>query len=322
MNMHIKKKPNLFIVGEPKSGTTALYHFLRQHPEVYIPEQKELHHFAKDLNRERLNFHKKISSYFNYSLEEYLRHYEKVKDEKIIGDMTPTYLFSKLAAKAIFTHNPESKIIALFREPVDYLYSQHAQFLYGLAENEIDFCKALELEKGRKAGKKIPKNIREPSMLHYSEKVMYANHLKRFLEVFPPNQIKVIIYKDFQRDNAKVYKEIMEFLSIDSNFRPEFKKHNPNEKVRLKFIRQVALSPFVSSISKKIFPKHIFNSIKKTVIKTTTKQEERKPLEQDIVLKLKKRYKPEVCKLNDLLHKYNLLDKNTDLIKVWQYENV
>ena len=96
-------KPNLFIVGAPKSGTSALYRFLKQHPDIFMPKYKEPHFFSKDLQKESDIFHGFLKHYPFRSEDQYLSLFSGAKDEKIIGDASTHALFSNVAAKEIGT---------------------------------------------------------------------------------------------------------------------------------------------------------------------------------------------------------------------------
>ena len=149
MNSNIK--PNLFIVGAPRCGTTTLYHYLRQHPNIFMSGYKEPHYFGKDLRK-----NKKL--YFT-NKEKYLDLFTKGLGKKAIGEASSYYLFSSLAPKEIFQFNPRAKIIILLRQPTELLYSYHSQLLYLGDECEKDFYKALNLENCRKKGKHLPDQI-------------------------------------------------------------------------------------------------------------------------------------------------------------------
>ena len=96
------KKPNFFLIGPPRSGTTALWSYLKQHPEIYMPtEHKELRYFTKDLHSDR------------GTLNSYLYWFKDVKNEKCIGESTPFYLYSKTASKEIKTFSPNDGEIYL-----------------------------------------------------------------------------------------------------------------------------------------------------------------------------------------------------------------
>ena len=124
--------PNFFIVGAAKSGTTSLYHYLGQHPEIYMCPEKEPAYFYSENNRPTSEFsgsiytdsfknrHKKLSL---YNIEEYLALFETVKGETAIGEATPDYLPQPETPKLIFEDVPHAKIIAILRNPFDAAYS-------------------------------------------------------------------------------------------------------------------------------------------------------------------------------------------------------
>ncbi len=316
------KIPNFFIVGQPKSGTTALYHFLKQHPTIYVPEKKELHHFERDFHetRNRLLKNKmilrRLNKFHNYKEEDYLKHFENAKRQKILVDITPNYLYSKKAAKAIHKFNPKAKILAIFREPISFVYSLHSQYVYDLIEHEKNFEKAISLEKERKKGTRLMKSGRLVDLLFYGERVKYEKQLKRYLEVFPKEQIKVIIFDDLIQNNEKTYYEILNFLEV-KKFKPDFKIVNPNKRVRFEFIRESAKF-LVDRGFGFVLPKKIRNNLENLINKITTKYQKRKKLDANLIKQLKKRYKPEVVKFNKLLKKHMLIKR--DLVKLWGYD--
>ncbi|MBN1253032.1 MAG: sulfotransferase [Bacteroidales bacterium] len=169
-------KPNLFIVGMPKAGTSALYFFLKQHPEIFMSEDKEPNYFCADLIEESDNFHKRKFEDFRYRNEKsYLKLFENKDKFKIAGEASTQYLFSKKAAENIYNFNTKAKIIIIIREPVSFLYSYHSQLLRNVRENILDFKKALEFEPERKKLNKYPSNVRFPSQLHYTDWIDYKS---------------------------------------------------------------------------------------------------------------------------------------------------
>jgi hypothetical protein len=107
------RKPDFFIVGAPKSGTTAMYFYLKQHPEIFMPERKELHFFGSDF----------FAPHFVRDLKEYLKFFEGADNKKRIGEASVWYLYSKRAAFEIKEFNPDADIIIMLRNPVDMMYS-------------------------------------------------------------------------------------------------------------------------------------------------------------------------------------------------------
>jgi hypothetical protein len=314
------KKPNFFIVGMPRSGTTALYKFLNQHPDIFLPEQKELCYFENDLNEERIGYHGYLRPFFKAKKEDFLSFYDNVNKERAIGDISPDYAFSKVAAKKISDFNPKAKIIFILREPVDFMFSWYCHALERGWETKGSFKKALSLENKRKEGKNIPKYVREPSALFYKEKADYVPQIKRYLNLFPKENILILFYDDFEENNLKVLKKIFKFLGVDKSFVPKMGRYNKSKNVTNKYILGLILKLGKNKL-RKILPKKIRAKILKRLRSHAVKNEKKRmdlSERKEIMLGFKGR----VVELNTLLHENKLLDKNLDLVKFWGYDNV
>ena len=125
------RKPDFFIVGAPKCGTTSMFHYLRQHPQIFMPDNKEPHYFGKDLI--------KMSDEFIDNEDEYLNLFKDAKSDQKLGEASTFYLYSKSAYKEIKEYNPDAKIIIMLRNPIDFLHSLHSQLLFSGYEDELDF---------------------------------------------------------------------------------------------------------------------------------------------------------------------------------------
>lgn len=216
------KKPSFFIVGAPRSGTTALYEFLRAHPGVYMPIHKEPHFFATDIsprNRWMKAFRVKRN---------YLKLFDQAKENQISGEASVLYLLSTVAAKKIKKFNPNAKIIIMLRSPLEVMYSLYYQLHYGGDEPAESFAEALALESMRRRGKKVPKTLRMKNFYYYRKVANFSTQVKKYLDIFPKQQMKVIIYEDFRKDPVKVYKSVLRFLNVDTNFNPEIRNVNAN----------------------------------------------------------------------------------------------
>ena len=156
------KNPNLFIVGAPKSGTTFLYYYLKQHPDIYFPNFKEPHFFGSDLIRR--------NGAYNLSLDEYQDLFKT--DKKIIGEASTFYIFSKDAPEEIYNFNPKAKIIIMLRDLVDLVHSLHSQFVFSGDEVIEDFTQALELEDSRLSGNSIPNQTTVVNKLFYTSNIL------------------------------------------------------------------------------------------------------------------------------------------------------
>lgn len=216
------RKPDFFIVGAPKCGTTALYDYLRQHPEIFVPYRKELHFFGTDL----------ISGRPRRTEQDYLALFARAADEKRVGEASVLYLYSKLAASEIKAFCPSASIIIMLRNPVDMMYSLHSQLLFTGDEEITDFEAALEAEEERKRGSGIPESTWFAEALFYRETARYTEQVRRYFDVFGRDNVHLIIFDDFRGDTAGVYRQTLRFLGVDETFRADFRIVNPNKHAR------------------------------------------------------------------------------------------
>ena len=190
--------PDFFILGHPKSGTTALYEMLRRHPQIFMPALKEPAFFATDL---RSRFQRKAAGPLPVTLAQYLSLFDAAAPEQLVGEASSSYLVSAHAARAIAELQPGARLIAILREPASFLRSLHLQLLQNHIETERSLRRALALEPARRQGRRIPRRSPRPQALLYSERVRYVEQLRRYRAVFPEEQLLVLIYDDFRAEN-------------------------------------------------------------------------------------------------------------------------
>jgi hypothetical protein len=227
------RKPDFFIVGAPKCGTTAMYRWLKAHPEIFVPV-KEIHHFGKDLDHRRPPV----------SAERYAALFSPATSaHKALGDVGVWYLLSTDAADEIYQYAPQAKIIIMLRRPVEMLYSLHSQLLYSGEEDLVDFGAALEAEAERAEGHRIPHSTHRgleapPSeCLLYSRVGAFAAQVERYLSRF--EQVHVVLHDDIVNDPAEVFRGVLDFLEVDSSFKADFSVVNPNTTVKSQAMRRV-----------------------------------------------------------------------------------
>ena len=292
------RRPDFFIVGAPKCGTTALYEYLKQHPEVFMPrEVKEPHFFGSDFK----------TSFFIRDEQEYLSLFAAARGEKRVGEASVWYLYSKLAAREIKDFAPAAKIIIMLRNPVEMMHALHSQRLYNGSEDIRDYETALDAEEDRKRGLRIPPHPQLVEGLFYREVAKYAGQVRRYLDVFDPAQVKIIVYDDFKHDTAQVYREVCAFLGVDAGFAARLRVVNPNKSVRssalLDFTRQPpSLSP---AWAKKLVPlrarKALMWRAVKALRRINTKYEPRPPMPRELRDRLRAEFAPEVEELGRLI---------------------
>ncbi|MEM7594676.1 MAG: sulfotransferase [Cyanobacteria bacterium P01_A01_bin.83] len=305
-------KPNFFIVGQPKSGTTALHQFLGEHPEIFMSSIKEPHFFCSDFHLESDQHHQK-QLFFDFRDENtYLQLFAKVKAEKAVGEASANHLYSRVAAEKIHHFNPDAKIIILLREPAQYLYSLHSHYVKFTEESEPDFATALTLEAERKQGKHASPRVMAPSYLFYSERVKYYEQVKRYYDHFAAEQIKVIIYEEFRADNEGVYREILEFLGVDPSFTPDFTAVNVNKEVKFPALNNFVNRPLVKTISKNLISQEFNEFVRDNIVeKLLWHQAPKEKISAERKLELMQKYQPEVAKISELI--------GVDLEAIWGY---
>ena len=213
-----KNKPDFFIVGAPKCATTALYSYLKDHPDIFMPEKKEPHYFAQEL-----------SDYFVHTRDEneYFDLFKDADENQNCGEASVMYLRSPSAVRKILDYDPQAKCIAMVRNPVDAVISMHLQNIKSRHEDQIEFMKAWNLQEERAQGKQVPKRCTDPDMLQYGELFALGSQLERFLKTVPEDQRLVIVYDDFKNDTKAVYEKVINFLGLKAEADKGFEVVNP-----------------------------------------------------------------------------------------------
>jgi ribosomal protein S17E len=285
------RKPNFFIVGAPKCGTTAMYTYLKQHPDIFMPEAKEPCFFGKDLTYRIPRITRR----------QYLDLFRKAGSERAVGEASTSYLYSREAAREIYDFNPLSRIIIMLRNPVDVLYSYHSQLLYLGSEEIQDFEHALEAEKDRKQGRRIPRGSRSLFSLLYKERVRFTEQVGRYLEVFGQENVHVILFDEFIGDTARIFRETLEFLGVDGKFKTRFGIVNPNTRVKSRLFRNVIRGYPTRLIARHLLPAKIRKKGFDLLSRWNTVIDDRPPLDSLLRKRLEQEFAPEVISLSELI---------------------
>jgi hypothetical protein len=206
--------PNFIIVGAAKAGTTAIYHYLLQHPQIYLTPLKETNYFA--LAGQPLAFRGPGDDDYVNRLsitdeESYYRQFDGVRDEIAIGEASPLYLYHPQAAQRIHDALPDAKIIAILRNPIDRAYSAFLHLLRDNREVHHDFEQALAQEQDR-----IADNWEH--IWHYLSMGRYYEQVKRFYDLFPREQVNVYLYRDLRTDPCALLGDILRFVEVDPDY--------------------------------------------------------------------------------------------------------
>jgi hypothetical protein len=312
--------PDFFIVGHKKSGTTALHQMLRRHRQIFMPELKEPHFLASD---RRPRFPPTKGQRLPATLDEYLALFADATPGQRAGEASASYLWSRTAADAIADLQPKARIIAILREPASFIRSQHLQFLRIQFEDQKSLRKAVGLEEDRRRGKHIPRRCPFPQMILYSDHVHYVEQLRRYHARLPSEQVLVLIYDDFRRDNEATVRRVLEFLDVDAAETIEAVDAN----VTTRIVRSQQLDDMLGSISS---GDGSTSRAAKTVVKGLTTRNMRQramrmtrqkvvhseppPVDQEFTLELQRRFLPEVESASEYLGR--------DLVALWGYDKL
>ena len=172
------RRPDFFILGAPKCGTTALSEYLRRHERVFVSQPKEPHYFCSDFDYYYAPGHR--------SEQHYLRLFAEAGEQHLaVGEASVWYLYSATAAREIMAFDPAARMIVMVRDPVELVPSLHSQLLYMLDEDEPDPEAAWRLQDARAAGERLPAAMRVSGILQYGEAARLGAQLRRVYEHVP-----------------------------------------------------------------------------------------------------------------------------------------
>jgi len=287
-------RPDFFVVGAFKSGSTALYEQLRRHPQIFMPFHKEPLFFGDDLTRR----------YGRMTLDDYLRLFRGAKPGQRVGEASTWYLYSTSAAMEIREFAPDAQILVVLRNPVDVMYAQHNQLIFNVIEDIADFEQALAAERDRRAGQRIPPGPINVENLFYRHSVRFAEQLERYFDVFGRDRVHVMLYDDLRRDGEEVVRGALEFLGVDPSLAAAPPKANESRRVRSPLVQRLIfapklllpLAPFLRR-----FP--LVRSLRTRLLDINSQAKPRPPLDPDLRRRLTEEMTPQIIRLGTLIER-------------------
>ncbi len=289
----LEKYPNFLIVGAARSGTTSIFKYIKDHPDVFMTEPKEPTFFPY-ANEVKPVFTMGRDVGFVTNIKDYLKLYEKSNGKRYLGEAsTPyLYLFEKTISniKKFVPDYRKVKIIIVLRNPIDRAYSQYMVKVRDLTE-PLSFEEAIKDEKRR-----MQANAHFD--FFYLDRGMYYNQVKSYLETF--NNVKILFFEDLINNSEKVISNILDFLEVPMLENVNTKiKYNISGKPKIKFLRNLMLNPFfLKNAMKIIIPKGIKNITQEKINKYNFKKI---PMKQKTRLDLVDFYKEDIKKLEEML---------------------
>src|SRR3981081_3608922 len=303
--------PNFFIVGAPKAGTTSLYYYLGQHPDVYMSPVKEPNYFAEEIrlsnigaqwqdwaqrenaSRRRVRLgpmrEKKFGGIVS-NWSDYLKLFQNVNGEKAIGEASVCYLWSRTAARNIASTTPNAKIIMVLRNPIDRAFSQYKQAVAnGLIRNSFR--------------EQIRKSLNNESdkfelLNPFLEFGLYYEHVKRYTERFSADNLRIYLYEEYKQAPAGILMDIFRFLTVDPQFSPDAtEKHLQTSLPRSTWVSFMLKKYGVWSRVKNALHEDLIPIVRKMAFK------DRQTVELDSAdrVQLSNYYREDVSRLSDLI---------------------
>jgi hypothetical protein len=212
--------PNFLLIGASKSGTTSLHHYLGQHPEIFMSPVKEPSYFAfgeMDLSRYRCRIRERAREVLDRT--EYQRLFAPGEHLPVRGESSALYLYVARAPRRIHADLSAARLLAVLRDPVERAYSHYLAMVRG-GHERLSFEDALRAEDERVAND-------WDEVWHYRRMGLYDECLRRYLELFPREQLALLLFDDLSSDPLGVVQRVFRFLGVDAAFRPDVSsRHN------------------------------------------------------------------------------------------------
>ncbi|NEQ76710.1 MAG: sulfotransferase domain-containing protein [Okeania sp. SIO2C9] len=289
------KLPTFLIIGVQKAGTTSVYGYLKEHPQVYMSPIKETNFFATDWenNTEKkpdTGTRKRINSW-----ERYCELFMNVKDEIAIGEASPNYLVNyETSSEMIQRYVPNVKMIAILRNPVDRAYSDYLMHLRD----------GINVGKVRSLSEQVKFRADSSSTI---KKGLYYSPIKHYLDTFDREKLKIILHDDLTKDSLTVMQEIYRFIGVDDTFNPDTSKRSQSAAVpknqTLNNLLQTKnpVRKAISSTLKVLMPLEMRQKLRSNIIKLNSAGKELKPLSSEERQVLTEFYREDILKLQDLI---------------------
>lgn len=190
--------PNFLIIGSQKAGTTSLHHILKEHPQIFMADKKEINFFFKDKEYAR-------------GPEAYEKHFADSADQLARGEASPGYICHPEAPARIHALLPDVKLILTVRDPIKRAISQYWDNRRHLNE-PYTFAQALDL---------YLSDEYVPGKVGYFSRGVYMRYIRKYLEYFPRENLLILPFEEMLTAPETFYRRIFDFLGVDPDFQSD-----------------------------------------------------------------------------------------------------
>ena len=296
------RRPNFFIIGAPKSGTTSLYEYLEGHPDVFMSPVKEPFYFSVDVStgaRHRLRYAPGHA--------EYLELFANAGEQARVGEASTTYLVSHEAPSLVKAFAPDALLIAMLRNPVEMVQSLHNERVSQGAEPITDLEEALAADDDRRAGRRLPPGA-TPLGAVYRDNARYGEQLERWLAFFDRDRLHTVVFDDFTADTVGQFAQVLSAMGVDADYRPaSFGARNASHRLRRGPIRAVLESRPTAFVRRRALPAVVGEDRAARLARrfrhsrVVRRDNPRQPIADDLRRRLEDDFAPDVARLSELL---------------------
>jgi hypothetical protein len=277
--MTARARPNYFIAGASRCGTTSLFAWLGQHPQVHNSRIKEPSFFSHNPERR--------------SLDEYLELFEGAGvGHRAIGEASANYFETPEAATRISRFDPEARILICLREPIARIQSLYRYRRTRGIETRVSLDEVLRAE--LEGGDETP---------FYVGRGSYLEGVGRFLDAFGRDRVRVVLMQDLMADPVPCYRATLEFLGLDARFVPELEAHNASRGVRFGSLQARIVRPpaIVSRVAAGLLSRRLRHRLSVKLRRLNTRPVVREELAADLRAALQDLFRADIQALSALI---------------------
>jgi hypothetical protein len=287
--------PNFLIVGAEKCGTTSLYQYFKQHPDVYLPAKKELHYFSYDLIGKNAGGpgSANVLAWACATREEYESHYRGIGSYAAVGEVSPSYFYFSQISERIRSELGRPKIIIMLRNPIQ---KAHSQYMHLVRDNKetLPFFDALMAEEDRIEAGWGP-------LWRYSESSLYAARIAKYIEVFGEEHIKIGLFDELSNSPRTLINDMFEFIGVAPHARIDTSRtYNRSGRPRSRLLANfLAKRNPVTAAARRWVPEQTRDRIKHIMLNLNTGQKD--TIDERSRAYLRERFAADVGELEQIL---------------------
>ncbi|MBE9177527.1 sulfotransferase [Oculatella sp. LEGE 06141] len=288
------KLPTFLVIGVEKAGTTSIYHYLKQHPEIYMSPIKETNFLERDWEQVDAATRARKKDRID-TVEKYSQLFADVTHERAIGEVSPNYLFHHASSiDRIQRYVPNAKLVAILRHPAERAYSDYLMHLRDGIRPEVSLTEQLK--------------TRSNSSFTL-RKGFYYHPLTQFIDRFGRDRLHVILYDDFCHSPATVMQDLYRFLGVDATFLPDMSQRSQvakvpkSQTVNLLLRNQNPVRSLVAAGLKTVLPLPLRQHIRSTLINWNSASKDQAPFPAEERQQLIELYRDDILSLQDLLQR-------------------